>query len=58
MPFVITPEYARQLQDDYRAGKKPNPIMPAQRRILDRFRPTQAQINAAFAKAREKAEGE
>lgn len=48
---------ARQIQQDFIAGKRPNvQLSPEQRRLIDNFRLTRQEINEAYAKARKQVE--
>ncbi len=50
-------ENARQIQQDFIAGKNHNVWLTAeQRRLIDNFHPTRQEINEAYAKARRKLE--
>lgn len=50
-------ENARQIQQDFIAGKRPNvQLTNEQRRLIDNFRLTRQEINEAYAKARQKVE--
>lgn len=55
--LVFSIENARQIQQDFIAGKKhENALNREQRRIIDEFRLSREQINAAYAKARKQVE--
>lgn len=52
--FIFSIENARQIQQDFIAGKKHESTLNSeQRRMIDEFRPSREQINEAYAKARE-----
>lgn len=54
---MITIAIARQIQQDFMSGKRPNvQLSIEQRRLIDDFRLSRQEINEAYAKARKQVE--